>query len=92
MFADASVSGSRYLLASGGQDTDLHIWTVTVGEVGNSLSRGKRLGRAEPASLKLHHTLFGHRAPIMMVKFDPTGVYLVSASGDKTVRLWDMVS
>ena len=42
-------------------------------------------------SVSIHCTLKGHKAPIMMLRYNCSGTMIASASGDKTVRLWDTV-
>ena len=36
--------------------------------------------------------LKGHNGPVFDIAFDPTGRWLASASGDRTVKLWDVAS
>ena len=37
----------------------------------------------------IYRSLEGHGSSVMSVKFGPTGKYLASTSGDKTMRLWN---
>ena len=81
--------GKKYLLASAGQDTDIHLWVIDVSS--KDAGSEKALGLSA-VGIKLYHTLCGHKSPVMMVRFSSSGMLLASASGDKTVRLWNTVS
>ena len=43
-------------------------------------------------SKQLAHTLSGHRREVYAVEFSPDGKTIVSGSGDRTLRLWDLTA
>lgn len=67
------------MLATGGNDSLIKIWYLDV--------------RKKRATFTLSHTLTDHgTANVMCVSFAPSGKLLASTAGDKTCRLWDVVS
>jgi WD40 repeat protein len=70
------------LLATSSRDTTVRLWKVDF-DSKKVDSEGKRL----PASLL--HVLRGHKNTVFSVGFVEKGRYLVSASRDRTLRLWD---
>ncbi|CAE6520482.1 unnamed protein product [Rhizoctonia solani] len=42
--------------------------------------------------LKLAHTLMSHRAAVNALSLSPDGLFVISASGDRSVRIWDTVT
>ncbi|MCB0061262.1 MAG: AAA family ATPase, partial [Caldilineaceae bacterium] len=64
-------------LASGGRDRVIHIWPIT---------------HTVTAPIASSQQMIGHTDEIYSVAFHPEGAYLISGSGDHTVRLWSLTT
>ncbi|KAG6544504.1 hypothetical protein Mapa_014142 [Marchantia paleacea] len=100
-----SISADGSLVVGGFSDSSLKVWDMTkIGEsvapsengtAGNGTptkSPGESImtGTAVDNS-KTSYTLFkGHAGPVYAANFSPDGEYMLSASGDHTVRLWSL--
>lgn len=62
------------LIASGGEDCYVRMWTVN----------------AESRTSKLKHRLAGHNQDVYSICFTPSCMSLVSASGDGSLRVWEV--
>jgi WD40 repeat protein len=69
-------------LAAGCADNSIRLWDVASAMRAN----GKELQEAEVAELR------GHDDYVHAVAWSPDGTRLLSASGDRTVRVWDSLS
>lgn len=71
-----ALSPDQTLLASGGSDAVIRLWTVDTGKLVGTFGR---------------HLIFGsHTDQILGLQFSPTGHTLVSSSRDSTVKVWDL--
>jgi hypothetical protein len=66
----------QFILASGGQDQTVKLWTV--------------ISASGETSISLWQVLSGHSGPVYSIAFSSNLVHLASGSGDKTVLLWDL--
>ncbi|KDN39599.1 hypothetical protein RSAG8_08755, partial [Rhizoctonia solani AG-8 WAC10335] len=55
-------------------------------------SRDRHLRIYSLPDLKLAHTLMSHRAAVNALSLSPDGLFVISASGDRSVRIWDTVT
>lgn len=57
---------------------------------GNSIEPGGRVKIWNLETMMASRTLKGHTGGVLDVKYDPTGMFLASASADHTIRLWEL--
>jgi WD40 repeat protein/serine/threonine protein kinase len=69
-------------LAAGCGDSSIRLWDVATARGAG----GKEIPEAEVAELR------GHEDYVHAVAWSPDGTRLISASGDRTVRIWDSLS
>ncbi len=74
--ASLALNAAANLVATGGRDRKIHLFTVT--------KSGNQVALAEIAVLE------GHESTVTGLTFSPDGSLLVSSSLDGTLRLWDV--
>lgn len=72
---NADSGNKQYLLATCGNDDSVRLFHVTVGKSNK---------------IFLTSEMHGHEANVMCCRFSPNGKLLASASGDKTVIIWNV--
>ncbi len=72
------------LVASGGGDQIVRLWNTSIKDADAAKSKDADSSKAEKASFR------GHNNWVTSVAFNTKGTQLVSASVDKTLRVWDL--
>jgi WD40 repeat protein len=80
-----ALSPDGNVVAAASYDREIRIWNVRRTQEAEGL---QPLGVGESARL----TLAGHNDAVYGIAFHPNGKLLASASGDRTVKLWDLAS
>ena len=75
---EANSLDQRFILATGGNDDCVKIWTIVVGLTNKIVSRKKFAGI--------------HNGAVMCVRFSKDGKFLASCGGDKLVCIYQVVS
>ncbi len=76
-----AISPDSSLIATGGRDNVVRLWYLH--QVFSDTAATKE---------QAVNVLFGHEKPVLSLAFNPSGTLLASASGDNTVRLWQVDS
>ncbi|CAK9270407.1 unnamed protein product [Sphagnum jensenii] len=98
----ASISADGALVAGGFSDSSLKVWDMA--KIGAQITSGDQgtangvvsNGVTEPKGVALENSkssytlLQGHAGPVYAANFSPDNDYLLSCSGDCTVRLWSL--
>jgi WD40 repeat protein len=83
----ASADGKK--LAAGGCDRLVRVWDLSPGP---SPSGGGERGGVGYANAKLEQTIENHADWVFGVAFAPDGKHLLTASRDKTAKVWDLAA
>ncbi|PWN45755.1 WD40 repeat-like protein [Ceraceosorus guamensis] len=78
------IAPNNALLLSGSQDRTAKLWTLSYS------APSKNNGQTASASIKPLSTCKAHKRGIWAVKFSPADPAFITASGDRTIRMWSL--
>ena len=87
---DVAFSTDGKLIATGGNDQCVRLWSFDFGKEEEEDGAGERRGEVSPATITNGSILRGHKNAVLSLAFLSDQFTIASASADKTIRVWDV--
>jgi platelet-activating factor acetylhydrolase IB subunit alpha len=79
-------------VATGSRDKTIKLWDASTGQILRNLVSYSHSFSLYSKTIALNTAQVGHDNWIRALVFHPTGKFLLSASDDKTIRVWDLAT